>query len=52
MFAVVSTAAPPSETAMRLYRRLGFVIEEDKGVYDLMRWKPRLAAVAQLGSRR
>jgi ribosomal protein S18 acetylase RimI-like enzyme len=24
--------------AMRLYRRLGFVIEEDKGVYDLMRW--------------
>ncbi len=26
--------------AMRLYRRLGFVTEEDKGVYDLMRWKP------------
>ncbi|MBR1266846.1 GNAT family N-acetyltransferase [Bradyrhizobium sp. AUGA SZCCT0222] len=25
--------------AMRLYRRLGFVTEEDKGVYDLMRWK-------------
>jgi ribosomal protein S18 acetylase RimI-like enzyme len=25
--------------AMRLYRRLGFVVEEDKGVYDLMRWK-------------
>jgi GNAT superfamily N-acetyltransferase len=24
--------------AMRLYRRLGFVCEEDKGVYDLMRW--------------
>jgi ribosomal protein S18 acetylase RimI-like enzyme len=24
--------------AMRLYRRLGFTIEEDKGVYDLMRW--------------
>ena len=24
--------------AMRLYRRLGFSIEEDKGVYDLMRW--------------
>jgi hypothetical protein len=23
---------------MRLYRRLGFVTEEDKGVYDLMRW--------------
>lgn len=26
--------------AMRLYRRLGFVTEEDKGVYDLMRWTP------------
>ena len=25
--------------AMRLYRRLGFVTEQDKGVYDLMRWK-------------
>ena len=24
--------------AMRLYRRLGFVTEEDKGIYDLMRW--------------
>jgi ribosomal protein S18 acetylase RimI-like enzyme len=24
--------------AMRLYRRLGFVTEQDKGVYDLMRW--------------
>lgn len=24
--------------AMRLYRRLGFTTEEDKGVYDLMRW--------------
>jgi ribosomal protein S18 acetylase RimI-like enzyme len=24
--------------AMRLYRRLGFVAVEDKGVYDLMRW--------------
>jgi ribosomal protein S18 acetylase RimI-like enzyme len=23
---------------MRLYRRLGFATEEDKGVYDLMRW--------------
>jgi ribosomal protein S18 acetylase RimI-like enzyme len=27
--------------AMRLYRRLGFVTEEDKGVYDLMRWRAR-----------
>jgi ribosomal protein S18 acetylase RimI-like enzyme len=25
--------------AMRLYQRLGFQVEEDKGVYDLMRWK-------------
>ena len=25
--------------ALRLYRRLGFVTEEDKGVYDLMRWR-------------
>jgi ribosomal protein S18 acetylase RimI-like enzyme len=25
--------------AMRLYRRLGFVTEEDKGVYELMRWR-------------
>lgn len=24
--------------AMRLYQRLGFITEEDKGVYDLMRW--------------
>jgi ribosomal protein S18 acetylase RimI-like enzyme len=28
--------------AMRLYRRLGFMTEEDKGVYDLMRWKTGL----------
>jgi len=27
--------------AMRLYRRLGFQTEEDKGVYDLMRWSAR-----------
>jgi ribosomal protein S18 acetylase RimI-like enzyme len=26
--------------ALRLYRRLGFVTAEDKGVYDLMRWSP------------
>lgn len=30
--------------AMRLYRRLGFAIEEDKGVYDLMRWTQKVAA--------
>ena len=29
--------------AMRLYRRLGFMTEEDKGVYDLMRWTGRSA---------
>ena len=27
--------------AMRLYRKLGFKLEEDKGVYDLMRWSAR-----------
>ncbi len=27
--------------AMRLYRRLGFTVDEDKGVYDLMRWSAR-----------
>jgi ribosomal protein S18 acetylase RimI-like enzyme len=26
--------------ALHLYQRLGFVTEEDKGVYDLMRWRP------------
>jgi ribosomal protein S18 acetylase RimI-like enzyme len=26
--------------AMRLYRRLGFTTEEDKGIHDLMRWTP------------
>jgi len=29
---------------MRLYRRLGFAIEEDKGVYDLMRWTQTVTA--------
>jgi ribosomal protein S18 acetylase RimI-like enzyme len=29
--------------AMRLYKRLGFVTEEDKGVYDLMRWRAAAA---------
>jgi GNAT superfamily N-acetyltransferase len=27
------------DPAMRLYQRLGFVAEEDKGVYNLMRWR-------------
>jgi ribosomal protein S18 acetylase RimI-like enzyme len=26
------------DPAIRLYRRLGFVTEQDKGAYDLMRW--------------
>ena len=26
------------DPAMRLYRRLGFVTEQDKGTHDLMRW--------------
>lgn len=30
--------------AMRLYRRLGFVTTEDKGVYDLMHWRAPVAA--------
>ena len=35
----VSIHVEKHNPAMRLYRRLGFVTEEDKGVYDLMRWK-------------
>jgi ribosomal protein S18 acetylase RimI-like enzyme len=34
----VSIHVEKTNPAIRLYRRLGFVIEEDKGVYDLMRW--------------
>ncbi|PWV98847.1 ribosomal protein S18 acetylase RimI-like enzyme [Hoeflea marina] len=26
--------------AMRLYRRLGFAVRQDKGVYDLLDWRP------------
>jgi ribosomal protein S18 acetylase RimI-like enzyme len=36
----VSILVEKFDPAMRLYRRLGFVTEEDKGVYDLMRWPP------------
>uniref|UniRef100_A0A974A4M8 GNAT family N-acetyltransferase n=1 Tax=Bradyrhizobium septentrionale TaxID=1404411 RepID=A0A974A4M8_9BRAD len=36
--------------AMRLYRRLGFVTEEDKGVYDLMRWRAAGATGAHAAS--
>jgi ribosomal protein S18 acetylase RimI-like enzyme len=38
--------------AMRLYHRLGFATEEDKGVYDLMRWTAGRVAAAQAGPRR
>jgi GNAT superfamily N-acetyltransferase len=34
----VSVLVEKFDPAMRLYRRLGFVTEEDKGAYDLMRW--------------
>jgi ribosomal protein S18 acetylase RimI-like enzyme len=34
----VSIHVEKDNPAMRLYRRLGFITEEDKGVYDLMRW--------------
>ena len=34
----VSIHVEKNNPAMRLYRRLGFETEEDKGVYDLMRW--------------
>ena len=35
----VSLHVEKSNPAIRLYRRLGFVTEEDNGVYDLMRWR-------------
>jgi GNAT superfamily N-acetyltransferase len=37
----VSVLVEKFDPAMRLYRRLGFVTEEDKGAYDLMRWVPQ-----------
>jgi ribosomal protein S18 acetylase RimI-like enzyme len=40
----VSIHVEKNNPAMGLYRRLGFRIEEDKGVYDLMRWSALLAA--------
>jgi ribosomal protein S18 acetylase RimI-like enzyme len=46
----VSIHVEKHNPAMRLYRRLGFVIEEDKGVYDLMRWSPAHAAAAPPGA--
>ncbi|WP_225715801.1 GNAT family N-acetyltransferase [Bradyrhizobium semiaridum] len=35
----VSVHVEKFNPAMRLYRRLGFLTEEDKGVNDLMRWR-------------
>ena len=35
----VSIHVEKNNPAMRLYRRLGFVTVEDKGVYDLMEWR-------------
>jgi ribosomal protein S18 acetylase RimI-like enzyme len=35
----VSIHVEKTNSAMRLYRRLGFRTEEDKGIYDLMRWE-------------
>jgi GNAT superfamily N-acetyltransferase len=35
----VSILVEKFNPAMRLYQRLGFVAAEDKGVYDLMRWR-------------
>ena len=42
----VSIHVEKHNPAMRLYRRLGFVTEEDKGVYDLMRWSRTHVAAA------
>lgn len=36
----VSIHVEKNNPAMRLYRRLGFVPVEDKGVYDLLEWRP------------
>jgi ribosomal protein S18 acetylase RimI-like enzyme len=36
----ISILVEKCNPAMRLYRRLGFVTEQDEGAYDLMRWSP------------
>jgi GNAT superfamily N-acetyltransferase len=36
----LSILVEKSNPAMRLCRRLGFAVAEDKGAYDLMRWSP------------
>ena len=38
----ISIHVEKQNPAMRLYQRLGFVTEEDKGIHDLMRWKSGL----------
>jgi ribosomal protein S18 acetylase RimI-like enzyme len=43
----VSTHVEKYNPAMRLYRRLGFVAEQDNGVYDLMCWTPGNVAAAE-----
>jgi len=36
----VSIHVEKTNPAMTLYRRLGFCVAEDKGLYDLMEWRP------------
>src|ERR1700712_971406 len=45
----VSIHVEKQNPAMRWYQRLGFVTEEDKGIYDLMRWTPGSVPAAQPG---
>jgi ribosomal protein S18 acetylase RimI-like enzyme len=42
----VSILVEKLNPAIRLYRRLGFVAEQDKGSHDLMRWSPARAGAA------
>jgi ribosomal protein S18 acetylase RimI-like enzyme len=48
----VSIHVEKQNPAMRWYQRLGFVTEEDKGIYDLMRWTPGSVPAAQPGPER
>jgi ribosomal protein S18 acetylase RimI-like enzyme len=45
----VSTHVEKHNPAIHLYRRLGFVTEQDNGVYELVRWTPKRVAGAQPG---
>jgi ribosomal protein S18 acetylase RimI-like enzyme len=47
----MSTHVEKHNPAIRLYHRLGFVTEQDNGVYELVRWTPERVAVAQIGAR-